>query len=91
VTEDIGAAHGVAGGCTTGRDAKPGGTLGVGGEIGSGWKPGGTTGTGRGAEMGGGAAADVRVSKKSKSLVKRCEAEKGNFVLSNATCQETMM
>jgi hypothetical protein len=40
VTEDVGAAHGVVGGCIAGRDSKSGGTLGLGDEIDSGWKPG---------------------------------------------------
>jgi hypothetical protein len=86
VTEDVVTTHGAARGFTTGRGAKPRGALRAGAQTGSGGKPGGTTCTDKGADMGG-TAADVPVSKMSKSLVIRGEVEKGKIASSNATCR----
>jgi hypothetical protein len=57
--EDVWAGHGVVGGCTTGRGAKPGGTLIAGARTGNGGKPVGTTIVGRGTGMGGVTTADL--------------------------------
>jgi hypothetical protein len=91
VTKDVGTFHGVAGGCTAGSGAKSEGTLRADTRTDNGGKPDGTIGTGRGTGMGGTAITDVPISKMSKSLVRRGEAEKEKSASSYTRCRETMI